>query len=833
MKNISKGILITLLLTSLSIFSQDLTSPKEFLGYDLGSLYTPHHKVIDYFKTVAADKANQVKLTKYGTTNENRDLFVAFISSEENIKNLETIRKNHLINAGLKEGKTKQQDIAVVWLSYNVHGNEASGTEAAMKTIYKLLTQKNDWLKNTVVIIDPCINPDGRDRYVNWINQVSRKPYDTDPQAREHLGEPWPGGRPNHYYFDLNRDWLWATQIESKSRLKIYNQWLPHIHADFHEQGIDDKYYFAPAAKPFHEIITPWQREFQTQIGKNHAKYFDKEGHLFFTRERFDLFYPSYGDTYPTYMGAIGMTYEQAGHGRSGLGIKTKEKDVLTLKDRLNNHTATGLSTVEMASKNALKLNQEFKSFFNTNSVDTKSYVLNGNPEKLKMLTSLLDQHQITYEIGTEGNVSGYNYVEGSNSKMKNDASSIVVHTSQPKGKMVKAMFEPQAKLEDSLTYDITAWSLPYAYGLDAVASKNKVKSEVKDKAVNSDIKVLPDAYAYVCDWNSTLDAKFLAALLNKGFKVRFTTKPFKSNGKLFKEGALLITKRDNDEIKDFAEQLLKVSKSFNQELKSIQSGFSERTPDVGSSDIKLIHPPKVAVFAGKGVSSLSYGEVWYYFEQELKYPLTTLNLDNYSALDLEDYDVIIFPNGNYNSLVKADKLSKLKQWVKEGGRLIAVQNAMNVFASSKDFKIKKKKQDSVTKKKALEKNKLIPYAKRERENTNNLITGAIFKTEIDKTHPLAFGYENSYFTLKLGASAYELLDKGYNVGHLKNNKVYSGFAGRNALNNIQNTLVFGEEPMGKGSVIYFVDNVLFRAFWENGKLFMANAVFFVNNDGD
>ena len=237
-------------------------------------------------------------------------------------------------------------------LSYNVHGNEASSSEAAMQTLYELIMNKKSWLENTVVIIDPCLNPDGRDRYVNWYNQVKASPYNTHQSATEH-NEPWPSGRPNHYLFDLNRDWVWASQIETKQRLILYNEWMPHVHVDFHEQGINEPYYFAPAAEPFHEVISDWQRTFQLQTGKNHAKYFDREGWLFFTREQFDLLYPSYGDTYPTFMGAIGMTYEQAGHGRAGLGIDNDEGIELTLVDRINHHTTTSLSTVEISSQNA------------------------------------------------------------------------------------------------------------------------------------------------------------------------------------------------------------------------------------------------------------------------------------------------------------------------------------------------------------------------------------------------------------------------------------------------------------------------------------------------
>ena len=352
-------ILLTIIISS-SLFSQNIQSPKEFLGYELGTQFTRHHKVVDYF-TYVSNKLDNVVLEKYGETNERRPLYVSYISSKKNIENLEQIRLNNLGQTGLKPAS--DNSIAIVWLSYNVHGNEASSTEASMQTLFELVTEKKNLLENTLVIMDPCINPDGRDRYANWYNQVKSNPYNADQNAKEHR-EPWPGGRANHYLFDLNRDWAWATQIESTQRLKVYNKWMPHIHVDFHEQYINNPYYFAPAAEPFHEIITDWQRNFQVQIGKNHARYFDENGWLYFTKESFDLLYPSYGDTYPTYMGAIGMTYEQAGGGMGGLGVDTDHGYELTLVDRVAHHKTTGLSTVEIASENALKLNTEFKKFF-------------------------------------------------------------------------------------------------------------------------------------------------------------------------------------------------------------------------------------------------------------------------------------------------------------------------------------------------------------------------------------------------------------------------------------------------------------------------------------
>ncbi|MBC3846770.1 zinc carboxypeptidase [Winogradskyella echinorum] len=803
--------------------AQNIKSPSDFLGYEIGTQFSRHHQVVDYFKSVANTLPNQVKLEEYGKTNERRSLYLAYVSSEENIKNLETIRENNLKNTGLLEGTPTATDIAIVWLSYNVHGNEASSTEAAMLTLYKLLTERKELLKNTVVIIDPSINPDGRDRYVNWYNETASQPYDIDRNASEH-SEPWPGGRPNHYLFDLNRDWAWATQVETQQRLKVYNKWMPHIHVDFHEQGINEPYYFAPAAEPFHEIISDWQRDFQTQIGKNHAKYFDAEGWLFFTRERFDLFYPSYGDTYPTYMGAIGMTYEQGGHGMAGLGILNDEGHVLTLVERLTHHTTTGLSTVEIASKNASKLNSEFAKFFDNSSLKYKSYVVSGNADNLNSLKTLLSKHEITFENSNGSKVSGYNYKTGQQGSMNTNSEALVVHTNQPKGKMVKVLFEPNAKLSDSLTYDITAWSVPYAYGLDAIASTSKVpSSKLMEKKA---LQTLNDAYGYVSKWNSLEDAQFLAELLKQNFRVRFTEKPFTSNGNTFERGSLIIAKGDNKHIEQFISKLNTIAQKHLQPLTQINSGFSQTTPDVGSPDIKLINKQKVAILSGKGTSSLSYGAIWHFFEQQLHYPLTSINTDNLSRTNLDKFNVLIIPSGYYGSVLTEGNMTKLKDWVRAGGKVIAIDGALRSFAGKEGFSLKYKDSENDE-----QDDNLTPYADREREYSNNLITGAIFKTKVDKTHPMAFGYGEDYFTLKLGSSAYSLLDSGYNVAHLDNTKVYSGFAGKDALKNLDQTLVFGEEPMGSGSFIYMVDDTLFRSFWENGKLFLVNSIFFVNNN--
>tara|TARA_B100000809_G_scaffold53466_1_gene48912 strand:+ start:645 stop:3128 length:2484 start_codon:yes stop_codon:yes gene_type:complete len=821
-----KATLLVLVLFAGTLYSQSIQSPSEFLGYEIGTRYTKHHKVVDYFKYVSTALGN-VKLEKYGETNEHRPLYVTYISSQKNITNLESIRKENLSQTGIIAGNASNKK-AIVWLSYNVHGNEASSTEAAMLTLYELLTNKEVWLENTVVILDPCINPDGRDRYVNWFNQVKSTPYNVDQNAKEH-SEPWPGGRPNHYLFDLNRDWAWVTQVESQQRIAIYNKWMPHIHVDFHEQGINNPYYFAPAAEPFHEIITDWQRNFQTQIGKNHARYFDKEGWLYFTKESFDLLYPSYGDTYPTYMGAIGMTYEQAGHGRAGLGIQTDEGEILTLKDRAIHHMTTGLSTVEIASQNAEKLNIEFKKFFDNSNLNYKSYVLkNENEDKMNRLKKLLDTHEIRYENAKKGTVKGYNYSNQLTNKFAVNNTDLVVHTNQPKGKMVKVLFEPNAKLADSLTYDITAWSLPYAHGLNAIASKNSVNSnEGKPKKTITNT-IDTKAYAYLSKWNSIDDATFLGALLQHNIIPRFTEKVFSTKGTSFNEGTLIILRNDNKS-KGFDKKLISIANEHQRVLTAVSTGFSETGVDFGSYSVKPINKQKIAVVSGKATSSLSFGEVWHFFETQLQYPITNINSGDFRRTNLSTYDVLILPSGDYSDMLNKINLTKVKKWTRAGGTLIAIGNALQSFADTDDFALKTKKpeenKDSIS-------DNLTLFSDRERESVADLITGSIFKGTLDNSHPLAFGYGKNYFSLKLSGTSYNYLKEGYNVGYFnEDTKNVSGYAGSKARKEVPTSLLFGEEPMGRGSIIYMVDNPLFRSFWENGKLFVANAVFLLNSD--
>ena len=820
MKSIIKFFI--LFTTVIDINSQNLKSPSDFLGYDIGTQFSRHSQVVDYFDHVSKEMNENILLINYGKTYERRPLFYAVISSKENIAEIESIRLNNL--SALDVNENRSNDKAIVWLSYNVHGNESSSTEASMQTVYELLTGRAELLQNTVVIIDPCLNPDGRDRYANWYNQTKTSPYNTNKISREHI-EPWPGGRANHYLFDLNRDWAWITQIESQQRLREYQKWMPHVHVDFHEQGINEPYYFAPAAEPYHEVITNWQRDFQFMIGKNNAKYFDENGWLYFTKEIFDLLYPSYGDTYPTYLGAIGMTYEQAGGGVAGLGILNSEGKNLTLVDRVKHHTVAGISTVEISSANSDRLNKEFVNFFKNKNKSTY-YIMNGDSDKIDQLSKFLKKHEIDFYSTKVQKLNAFNYNKNKITSYTTTTNDLIIPNSQAKGKLVDVFLERTTKLSDSMTYDITAWSLPFVYGVNAYSTSKKIEtSEYKENKVENIID--EDAVAYASIWNHMNDAKFLSNLIENKIKVRYNEKIIRNGDLTLPRGSVIIYKGDQTDLV-YEKVLFELADKNNIKLYPIYSGMSEFGPDLGSDSVKLVKNKKIAIFSGEDgsnrVSSLNYGAIWHFFEQELKYPLTHLNVDNFKNIELNQFDVLIIPSGYYGSIGNEANLEKIRKWISKGGNLIAFENAIRIFTDKDGFSIKLKRNKSENKQED------VKYEDLNRNRIQNYLSGAIFKINLDNTHPLAFGYPNEYYSLKTSTSTYENLKTGYNVGKINEDDDSTiGFVGDKIKNKFKNSLVFGHERIGRGNIIYFTDNVMFRNFWENGKLFLVNSIFYVN----
>ncbi|MBS1746333.1 MAG: zinc carboxypeptidase [Bacteroidetes bacterium] len=817
-----------LLFTTIILSAQNIPSPKQFLGYELGEHFTPTYKIDNYFKAVAAAAPSMVKVQQYGTTNEGREMLAAFISSAQNIQDLDKIRTNNLRLAGiLHDGTTADVNApAIVWLSYNVHGNEPSSSEAAMKVLYALVDPNNaetkKWLQDVVVVIDPCQNPDGRDRYVNWYNNAVGKKFNADPQSREH-DEPWPYGRTSHYNFDLNRDWAWQTQIESQQKVKLYNTWLPQVHVDLHEQEYDAPYYFAPAAQPFHEVVTQWQKDFQLIVGKNNAKYFDAKGWLYFTKQIFDLFYPSYGDTYPTYNGAIGMTYEQGGIG-AGLGVKTSTGDTLTLADRLLHHYTSSISTIEATAMNAHKLVSEFKTYFDNNvngiGLDNITYVMTSSDQnKIEALRRLMELNGISYGVTSTDNFSGYNYFDNKEEPFKNEGYQIAVNTLQPKGRMVKVLFEQQSKLVDSATYDITSWSMPYCYGLNSWAVKTKLPLSAYPAPAT--ITPVQSNYGVLIPYTSIEASKILAALLNDGIHVRFAANPFTYDGKAFGSGTLIVLKGKNDVA--WLDAVNKYCSQYHVQPYSVQTGFMDAGADFGSADVHYIKTPRVALLTGNNVSHIAAGEVWSYFDNVLNYPVSQLDADHLDDINLQQYDVLIMPDGMYPILNDKDVASKLENFINNGGKVIALESGAAKLASF-DWAGLQLNKDTSQSSDSIVQNK---YANAERSSLTTFMPGSIFKVQLDNTHPIGYGYPDFYYTLKMDVRTYANISNGWNVGILPAKAYVAGFVGSKIKSRLKEGVLIGEKRFGSGDIIIFNDDVLFRQFWQNGKMLFANAVFF------
>ena len=817
--------------------SQTVQSPEAFLGYAKGERLTPHHRVMDYVMHVA-ENSDRVMAEPYGKSYGGRTLVLLYVSTPENLSRLEEIRTNNLRRAGLMDGQASAlESKAIVWLSYNVHGNEISATEAALFTLYELATGDDTHLQNTVVIIDPLLNPDGRDRYVNWYHQTAGRLPDPYRASREHI-EPWPNARTNHYNYDLNRDWAWQTQIETRQRMAVYHQWMPHIHADFHEMGVDQPYYFPPAAEPFHVAITDWQREFQQTIGENHARHFDDDFRIYFTREFFDLFYPSYGDSYPTFNGAIGMTYEQAGNTQGGLSVITAEGDTLTFARRILNQHVAGMSTVEVTSMHFERVAEEFFRFFRdaaaTPFAPHKTYVISGNnsPDKLQLLTSYLDAWGISYGRAPEiRSVRALDYQSLQERNIALSSEDLLISAHQPKSVLLNVLFEPRTTIVDSLTYDITAWAVPYAMGLEAFALERRI-DPAGAFSVNhpvTDFSAIPEQpYAYLARWESKQDAFYLAQLLQQNIRVRFATQPFSMDGqRTWERGTLIMTRRGNEQHGNGFDTVVRtLAEELGRELVAVNTGLVMSGRDFGSSSVPMVHAPRVALIGGPGANPNNFGEVWHFLDQELEYPHSVFEHTHLNRVNFSDFDVIILPQGGYLNQVSNQVKDDLRRWIRNGGRMITFGNSIRALDEGDQFQQLRSMPEPTDEARTAQ--QLLRAEDRERDAAASLITGSIYYITLDNSHPLAFGYPEFYYSLKSGSGAFEYLNNGFNVGTLHVGAHRAGFEGYRVRNHVENSLIFGVQPYGRGNIVYLNDNPIFRGFWHNGALLFANALFFV-----
>ena len=817
---------MTFLLCSVLI-GQALESPQEYFKHRYGHDFIPYHLKVDYFKYLA-DQSTSAELREYGTTIEIRPLVQVLVSTPENLARVEEIRINNLKRAGQLEGKADADPVCIVMLSYSIHGDEAAASEAALLTLYELLREDNEeiqqWLENTLVIMNLCLNPDGHARYVDQYARRSNKITNLSSSTWEHL-QPWPGGRTNHYYFDLNRDWSWQTQKESRARLDMYHEWMPHIHADLHEMGINSPYYFAPAAKPYHEYLTEFQRDFQQEIGKNHAGYFDQRGWLYFTKEVFDLLYPAYGDTYPMYNGAIGMTYEQGGSGRAGSAVTMENGDTLTLSDRIEHHTLTSLSTIEVGSREAAHIVNEFSRYFEESASNPSgeyvTYVIpaTNNVARIGSLVELLDKNHIEYgHSKAKSSLQGYDYIRGQSSPFSIGPDDLIISAYQPKSTLVQVLFDPNTSIEDSVTYDITAWSLPYLFGLNAFATTQRIEVDrpFSKKADKQPLQV--DAYATLIPWDHTSSAKVLAQLHQQGVKVRTLSKPVTFEDQSFKRGSLVVTRADNEEV-DMRSLIAGFSDDVVHEMFQTNTGWASMGPDLGSRDVEILKKPNVLVITGESTSPGSFGSTWYFFEEVLKYPVSIVPGANLNESILKNVNVLVMPSGNYGDLEDHD-IDLISDWVGDGGKLIVIGSALRKVAGNNGFLVKRLEGDDE------EDDEEKRYSDRERRRISERVPGALIKNTVDVTHPLGYGLDESLYSLKTSHHLYELSDHIWNVVKTADSPITVGFVGSKLYKDLSGTMTYGVQRKGRGVIVYMVDDPLFRGFWDMGHLIFANAIF-------
>ena len=831
-------------------------TPAAFLGYELGDRFTRHHSVVDYAKALA-EVSDRAVWQPYGRTSEYRELGLLVVTSEANQSRLETLRAENIARTEGGGVPAGDAGVAFVYLSYNVHGNEAVCTEAALRTMHALVSGKDAgdgdvaaWLDRTVVIMDPCVNPDGRDRYVAFQDRTSGSAPNVDPGTVEH-DEPWPGGRSNHYMFDMNRDWAWQTQVETKARVTAYRRWMPQVHVDFHEQGVNSPYYFAPAAEPFHKIISPWQRKCQEHIGANNARWFDARGALYFTREVFDLFYPAYGDTWPLFNGAIGMTYEQGGSSRAGRAITTALGDTLTLAYRILNHHESGMSTVEESARRADELVTQFAEYYNQNVSDPfgdyASYAFPAEQDAAKMveLRRILDANGIAYgRAQTAATVPAYDYASGRTSKRTVRQGDLIIDAHQPQGGILQVLMDPDPELADSMTYDITAWALPHAMGLEALALTSRMQGAGPwtDAPAASRATALTNPYGWVLPGHGADAIRGLASLLADGVTVRRADTGFSMDGQVFAAGDFVVTRRNNETVADLAGAVRRAGEAAGVATAAVSSGRVTTGYDFGSSHYDAIQAPRIATVAGEGVSSLSAGEIWYHFEQNLQYPVNRVG--EIGDLDLDNLDVVVLPSGWYR--MDDDDRSSLASWVRGGGQLVAVGGACSAFSGKEGWGLNRyaegeradiEAEEDRIQAAADERNAHdnaaqgldpLPFAAQGRDRLRYDLPGAIFRAAVDDTHPLADGYGSNYMTLRTSGRRFAALEEG-NVAVLPpgdQGRPFSGHAGEMSVPAQKGSLVAGVHNMGRGSVVYLVDNPLFRAFWKSGHRLFDNAVF-------
>lgn len=849
MRNLYKAVLL-LMMTGPLAFSQSsyyfpkatrldpaIPTPEKFLGYAIGTHYTRHDQIVAYFRELAK-VSNRVHVQTIGKTYEEREQIVVTFTAPENYSRLEEIRKEHLTSIDPSKPVLDSKAPVVVMLGYSVHGNEGSCGEVSLLAGYYLAAaqdeEANQWLKEAVIFIDPSLNPDGRDRAANWFNSYKSFPAVADPLDKEHM-EAWPNGRTNHYFADLNRDWLNLVHVESRNRVEFFHQWYPNVQIDFHEMGSNATYYFEPTPKRHESPIIPqFLYDENAVFAKYHAKALDEIGSLYFTKENYDNLSPIYGSTYPKFYGSLAATFEEAG---SGGIVKETANGQLTFAFTIRNHLATSFSSLKAAIAEKTNLFKIQKDLFKygleqAKANPTKAYIFGDSRDETltQKFLGLLLQHRIqVYDVAATASVEGKNFEKGK---------AYIVPAEQPNFLVIHSLFEEIA-LKDSLFYDNTGWSVIHAYGLQYAKIKTNTNGFAKGSPVTATIPSKgsieggKSSYAYLLSYTDYNAGKALYQLLSKNIMVKTAFKPFTAaignEKRPYGYGSLVVPVAGQFISSDsLYAQLQKVALACQVRFTAATTGFSAAGVDLGSNNIKTVRKPEVALAFGQGITASEAGQVWFLLNQQLGIPVVKLDLQYFRQASLKKYTIIVLPAGNYNTWDKP-VIDKLKAWIADGGTLITFQTA-TAWAIQNEL-VKEKLVESDEKAASAKNTERLEFVSKQDVEGSKRINGAIFQADIDITHPIAFGLnDRKLFINKNGPTLLQKsTDKYATVAQYTDKPFINGYASKANISKVSNSAAIILSTVGNGRVVLFADDPTYRSYWLGTARLFFNSILFAN----
>ncbi|HTG32681.1 MAG TPA: M14 metallopeptidase family protein [Thermoanaerobaculia bacterium] len=844
-----------------------LPRPEAFLGYPLGSRFTSWDRIVAYLETLDA-ASPRVTMWEYGRTYEGRPLKLLAVSAPENLERLEEIRKDSLrladpaaASADERE-RTLRRTPLVVWLAYGVHGNESSSAEAALGAAYVLAAAQGEtaeMLKDVVVLIDPLQNPDGRERYVNGYGQRRGDEANTRRAAAEHW-EPWPGGRQNHYLIDLNRDWAWASQQETRQRIAAYRAWEPQVYVDFHEMGTENSYFFPPSAEPINPRIDRRVISWLDIFGRANAAAFDRQGWVYFKEENYDLFYPGYGDSYPSLRGAVGMTYEMAGGGRAGVALALPDGTVLTLADRVARHLTTSLATVRTAARNSRKLLADFAANRARSVVEpARTFLWPADQPEARSLADLLALHGVRVRQLAQGSEIPVRPLAkgaaGEAQPHRFAAGTYAVSTAQPLGNLVQALLEidspmnqafldrQRKRLEQNLDaefYDITAWSLPLAYNLRTWVAVGDVAADARPLGEASGGIEGEGDLGWLVPPQGIASYRLAAALQNRKVHFRVALAPFTvggsgGGGASYPAGTLFVPSRANGGgVRGTLQSLLQETVLKAQAL---SSSYELKGLSLGSNDMPAVRPVRVGLLSGEGVDATSFGFLWYLLDRQIGVNHDRLDLAQLRQIPLHDFDVLVLPDGSYDDQISDKLKTSLDGWIKDGGVLVAIGDAVTWLQDKELTSIKRwqapKKDDKADSQPDDPESSESP-ADKQLAQRPIFTPGAVLVTRMQPQHPLTLGLPSSPNVLYEGTNVLKATGDPRQdaLTVADESPVAAGFAWPEAVQRLSGSLLVGSEQRGKGSVVVFVQDPDYRLFWRATMPIFLNAVLFGPSTG-